>query len=78
MEVFHMTFEEYINNPLESRMTGHTREIYKADYTNRLNAVLVRENNNIEREIKDIKIDIVCSSPFFAKYFQYALKNFLQ
>lgn len=43
-----MTFEEYINNPLESRMTAHTREIYKMDYTNRLNAVLVRENNKID------------------------------
>ena len=35
--------------------------------------------NNFEEElekIKDIKIDIVCSSPFFAKYVQYALKNF--
>lgn len=43
-----MTFEEYINNPLESRMTAHTREMIKIEYTNRLNAVLVRENNNIE------------------------------
>lgn len=43
-----MTFEEYINNPLESRMTAHTREIYKLEYTNRLNAVLVRENNKID------------------------------
>ena len=43
-----MTFEEYINNPLESRMTAHTREMYKMDYGSRLNAVLVRENNNIE------------------------------
>ena len=43
-----MTFEEYINNPLESRLTGHTREIYKADYTSRLNTVLVRENNKVD------------------------------
>ena len=35
--------------------------------------------NNFEEElqkIKDIKLDIVCSSPFFAKYVDYALKNF--
>ena len=35
--------------------------------------------DNIEEElkkIKDIKIDIVCSSPFFSKYVQYALNNF--
>lgn len=50
-----MTFEEYINNPLESRMTGHTREIYKADYTSRLNAVLVRENNKIDFHLYSAK-----------------------
>ena len=35
--------------------------------------------NNFEEElekIKDIKIDIVCSSPFFSKYVQYALNYY--
>ena len=35
--------------------------------------------SNFEEElgkIKDIKLDIVCSSPFFSKYVEYALKNF--
>ena len=35
--------------------------------------------NNIEEElkkIKDVKIDIICSSPFFAKQVQNVLKNF--
>ena len=35
--------------------------------------------NNFEEElqkIKDIKLDIICTSPFFSKYVDYALKNF--
>ena len=35
--------------------------------------------SNFEEElgkIKDIKLDIVCSSPFFSKHVEYALKNF--
>lgn len=43
-----MTFEEYINNPLETRMGGYTREIYRKNYTDKLNAVLVRENNKVD------------------------------
>ena len=35
--------------------------------------------NNFEEElkkIKDVKLDVICSSPFFAKYVEYVLKNF--
>lgn len=43
-----MTFEEYINNPLENRLGGFTRDIYRLGYTERLNKILVRVNNKID------------------------------
>lgn len=42
-----MTFEEYINNPLQARFGAYTRELYRASYSKRLDAVLVRVNNHI-------------------------------
>jgi len=51
-----MTFEEYINNPLQSRIAATTREIYRVSYSNRLDAVLVRVNNHIDYKMyKDDK-----------------------
>ena len=43
-----MTFEEYINNPLQARFGSATRELYRASYSGRLDAILVRVNNHID------------------------------
>ena len=43
-----MTFEEYINNPLQARFSAVPREMYRVSYTNRLDAILVRVNNKID------------------------------
>ena len=43
-----MTFEEYINNPLQARFGASTRELYRVSYSNRLDAILVRVNNHID------------------------------
>lgn len=43
-----MTFEQYINNPLQTRLGGNTREIYRMMYTGKLDALLVRVNNDIK------------------------------
>lgn len=52
-----MTFEEYINNPLQTRNFGsYTRELYRASYSSRLDAILVRVNNKIDYKLyKDEK-----------------------
>ena len=43
-----MTVEEYINNPSGGRVGGLEREAYKSTMNQRLDVVLVRENNNIK------------------------------
>lgn len=43
-----MTFEQYINNPLQTRLGGNTREVYRMMYTGKLDALLVRVNNDIK------------------------------
>ena len=43
-----MTYEEYINNPLQARFVANAREYYRAAYTSRLDAILVRVNNKID------------------------------
>lgn len=43
-----MTFEQYINNPLQTRLGGNTRELYRIMYNEKLDRILVRVNNEIE------------------------------
>ena len=43
-----MTYEEYINNPLQTRLGGQTRELYRMMYNSKLDKILVRINNEIE------------------------------
>ena len=43
-----LTFPQYISNPMQDKvMTSSNAQMYKQMYTNKLNALLVRENNNI-------------------------------
>ena len=44
-----MTYEEYINNPLQTRLGGYTREIYRVSYSEKLDKILVRVNNKISK-----------------------------
>ena len=46
------------------------------EYPNFHSYIIVSNFEEELQKIKDIKLDIVCSSPFFAKHVQYALKNF--
>ena len=50
-----MTYEEYINNPLQTRLGGYTREIYRTSYTDRWNKIMVRENNDVEYHLYKAK-----------------------
>lgn len=46
-----MTYEEYINNPLQTRLGGYTREIYRVSYSEKLDKILVRVNNKIDYQL---------------------------
>lgn len=46
------------------------------EFPNIHNYIIVENFEEELKKIKDIKLDIVCSSPFFSKYVQYALKNY--
>lgn len=46
-----MTFEEYIDNPLQTRLGAYTRDLYRISYTDRLEKIMVRENNQIEYKL---------------------------
>ena len=52
-----MTFEEYINNPQQTRLGGYTREITRINYSQRLDKILVRENNKIDYQLYKCKKD---------------------
>ena len=43
-----MTYNEYINNPQETKLGAYTRDLYRISYKERFNKILLRENNNIE------------------------------
>ena len=43
-----MTYEQYINNPLQTRLGGNTRELYRIMYNEKLDKILVRVNNKID------------------------------
>lgn len=46
-----MTLEEYINNPMGSSVVANQREMYKAYYTKKYDALMVRENGKIEYKL---------------------------
>ena len=63
-------------NPQFKKVYEEGFQTISQEFPNIHNYIIV---NNFEEElkkIKDVKLDIVCSSPFFSKYVQYALKNF--
>ena len=50
-------------------------KIFK-EYPNIHNHIIVSNFEEELKKLKDIKLDIICSFPFFVKHVQYALKNF--
>ena len=63
-------------NPEFKKVYEESFQRISHEFPNVHNYIIV---NNFEEELKklkDIKFDIVCSSPFFSKYVEYALKNF--
>lgn len=50
-----MTFEEYINNPMGSSVVANQREMYKAYYIQKYDALMVRENGKIEYRLYKAK-----------------------
>ncbi len=69
-----MTFEEYINNPLQNRLGGSTREFYRISYTDRLEKIMVRENNKIDYKLYKNESD--GSYYYYIKIPSEVVKNF--
>ena len=46
------------------------------EYPNLHTYIIVSNQEEELQKLKDIKMDIVCTSPFFVKYLPYTLKNF--
>lgn len=69
-----MTYEQYINNPLQTRLGGNTRELYRAMYNAKLDNLLVRVNNDIK--FKPLKNDKDGSYYLYIKIPSEVVKDF--